>query len=261
MRSFDLVDFKVLETQYFLEKMEEFVGIPEIKYLFSAYSSACRSITFCLQAVLKDIEGFDSWYLEQQKVLKNDPLSKFFVEARNLSQKVGVVPIVGGSCSLKENGKRICTYYFDTESPDFKNLPDKDVMSACKEYFINILNIIYECYVAFGVHIDPHQYYTAENFEFIGKTIDDADEEIIGIRGWTYIDGWPEAYRWNSLRDTLPGCRITDLFINYLNKHKPHPPIPARKLENYVETKWVPPSIKDKIKSQQVVSPDGYRRR
>lgn len=247
MRSFDLVDFKVLEAQFFLEKMEGFVVIPEINYLFSAYSSACRSVTFCLQAVLKDIVGFAAWYAEQQEILKNDPLSKFFVEARNLSQKVGVVPISGGSGGLNQNGEMICINYFDTKNPDFKKLPEKDVVSACKEQFVNILKIIYECYIEFGVHIDAHQYYTAENFKFIGKTIDDADEEIFGIRGWTYVDGWPEAYRWNALRDQVPGCRVSYLFAQYLNKQKPHPPIPASKLENYVEVEWVPPSIKNKI--------------
>jgi hypothetical protein len=244
MRSFDLVDFKVLEAQYFLEKMEGFVVIPEINYLFSAYSSACRSITFCLQSVLKDIEGFEVWYFEQQELLKNDPLSRFFVEARNLSQKVGVVPISGGAGGLNQNGEMTCTHYFDIENPDFKNLPERDVVSSCREQFVNILNIIYECYVKFGVHIDAHQYYTAENLKHIGKTIDDADEEIIGIRGWTQVDGWPEAYRWNSLRDKVPGCRIADLFVKYLNKHKPHPPIPASELENYIEVEWIPPSIK-----------------
>ncbi len=73
MRSFDLVDFKVLEAHYFLEKMEGFVVFPEINYLFSAFVSANRSITFCLQAVLKSLEGFESWYATQQKDLKSDP--------------------------------------------------------------------------------------------------------------------------------------------------------------------------------------------
>lgn len=244
MRSFDLVDFKVLESEYFLKKMNGFVVMPEIDYLFSAFVSATRSVTFCMQAVMKDIPSFKEWYETQQEKLKKDSLSRFFVEARNLSQKVGVVPISGGSGGKDENGEMFCLHCFDNENPDFKEVPTCDVVSACKQHFVNILDVVFECYVIFGVHIDAHQYLTEEYFKHIGKCIEDAEEEIIGKRGYTYVKGWPEAYRWNSLRDQVPGCRITKLFFDFLNKYKPHPPIPANELENYVEEKWVPPSIK-----------------
>lgn len=39
--------------------------------------------------------------------------------------------------------------------------------------------------LTFGAHIDARQYFTAENFKKIGKTINEADEEIMGIKGWS----------------------------------------------------------------------------
>lgn len=244
MRSFDLVDFKVLEAHYFLEKMKGFVVYPEINFLFSSFVSANRSITFCLQAVLKGLDGSEPWYATHQKNLKSDPTSSFFVEARNLSQKVGVVPISGGSTHKNENGDLVCTHYFDRSNPDFKKMPKQDVVTTCQKHFTKILDIVFDCYVRFGVHIDPHQYLTQEYFHYIGKSIDDADEEIMGIRGYTHVEGWPEAYRWNALRNKMPGCRISELFIDILNKDKPHPPIPAKDLSEYVKDNWIPPSIR-----------------
>jgi hypothetical protein len=244
MRSFDLVDFKVLETHYFLQKINAVLGPPEIDFIFSAFTSASRSITFTLQAVLKDIVGFEDWYLQKQELLKKNPLAKFFVDARNFSQKIGVIPIAGGTGYRDSEGEFKMLFYFERTHPDFKNLPESDVAESCNSYFSSLLEIVYDCYVSFGTTIDAHQYYTKSNFSHLGKTIEDAEEEIYGIRGYTYVEGWPEAYRWNMIRDRVPGCRITQLFRKYLSKDKPHPPIPPRDPSKYNEEYWVPPCIK-----------------
>src|SRR5690606_26278484 len=207
MRSFDLVDFKVGEGEYFLKKIKKSKDIFEVRFLFCAYTSAVRSITFCLQAVLSDVEGFKNWYSLQQENLKTNSLAKFFIEARNISQKVGVVPISSGSYS-----KGHTKHYFDHKNSEFENLPTNDVYTACREYFISVLKVVYDCYVDFGTTIDPHQYYTKANFARLGKTIDDLDEQLIGIRGYTNFAKWPEEYRWQAHRNSIPGCRISDLF-------------------------------------------------
>ncbi len=243
MRSFDLVDFKVLEAHYFLNQISKVV-MPEIDFIFSAFSSASRSITFSLQAALKDLDGFEVWYSKKQNSLKENPLARFFVDARNFSQKIGVVPIAGGVFSRNANGDDFIVPRFDRTHPDFKDIPTEDVYEACKEYFIVLLEIVYECYLEFGTHIDGHQYFTEANYKTLGKTIDDADEDIIGIRGWTKVDGWPDAYRWDALRDKIPGCRISDLFLEYLNKHKPHPPRPPKNPADYNGEVWIPPCLR-----------------
>lgn len=238
MRSFDLVDFKIGEGEYFLKKIRNSKDIFEVRFLFSAYVSAVRSVTFCLQAVLSDIDGFKNWYSTKQENLKKDSVAKFFLEARNLSQKVGTVPISSGSSS---NGKT--KHYFDSKNPEFKSLPEEDVYTACQEYFTLVLKLVYDCYVDFGTTIDPHQHYTKPNFILLGKSIDDLDEYLIGIRGYTSFARWPEEYRWQAHRNSMPGCRISALFPKYLGLLKPHPPqLPADPAQ-FDGISWVPPCL------------------
>lgn len=245
MRSFDLVDFKVAEADFFLNKLiNEAVDPATVGFYFSAYSAATRSITFCLQAALKDLPGFEPWYRGKQDELKRDLLARFFVEARNIAQKVGVVPIETGVVNRVKNGQIYMKFYFAREHPDFKRLPDIEVGQACKENLCSLLKIVYDCYVDFGTEIDPHQHYTKANFERQGRTIDHVDEELIGIRGWTCVEGWPEEYRWQAHRDRLPGCRIDHLFEEYLGLAKPSPPRLPESPDEYDGLEWIPPCLR-----------------
>jgi hypothetical protein len=91
MRSFEIVEDKILESDFFLERLKECkFNMQEARFYFSAFLSSSRSITFCLQASMKDTNGFDKWYIEKQVTLKNNELAKFFLQARNDSQKVGL---------------------------------------------------------------------------------------------------------------------------------------------------------------------------
>lgn len=248
MRSFDLVDFKVAEADFFIKKLSgEATDPTTIAFYFSAYVAAARSITFCLQAVLNNMPGFSKWYQQKQDKLKQDSLARFFVEARNLSQKVGVVPIQSGSVTKAVDGRLCMKFYFARKHPDFDHLPDLEVIEACRSNFCRLLYIVYDCYVDFGTEIDPHQHYTKINVERQGRNIEDVDEELMGIRGWTYVEGWPEEYRWQLHRNQLPGCRISHLFEEYLNLTKPHPPDLPENPEDFDGISWVPPCIRTQV--------------
>lgn len=49
----------------------------------------CRSVTFHLQSQFAHAPGFDTWYAEQQSILKGHRLSRFLLEQRNYVLKVG----------------------------------------------------------------------------------------------------------------------------------------------------------------------------
>lgn len=49
----------------------------------------CRSVTFHLQSQFSHAPGFDTWYIEQQNILRGQRLGKFLLEQRNYVLKVG----------------------------------------------------------------------------------------------------------------------------------------------------------------------------
>jgi hypothetical protein len=97
-RSFGLVDEKLAEANFFLEKLAGAgTNFFETRCYFSAFVAAARSVTFSLQAVMADIDGFRDWYADKQDTLRMDELPRFFHIARTQLQHLGISPVNAGS--------------------------------------------------------------------------------------------------------------------------------------------------------------------
>lgn len=260
-RSFDNVDHKVAEAEYFLLLIASKNGvIPEINFLLSAYASAARSITLALHAVLGDAPGFSEWYARHQAALKADQVARYFVELRNFSQKTGatVVNCASFGPELRQMLRRRLAGYrghwFGSSGEDMPPAPDMDVAEGCKQNFVRLLEIVYTCYCDFGPLIDPQQHYTPEHYATIGKTIEDAEEELGYPRGWTasgeFADPRYIPHRFELLRHHAAGaCGINHIFEKYLNRvtpiPAPLPPIDLPEDEGWTKTNsgdrvWIP---------------------
>lgn len=217
IRSFGLVDFKVAEADFFLEKISHSgPNIFEIQCYLSAFAASSRSITFSLQSVLSDLDGFDEWYNIHKTRLQNDLLSKFFKDFRTITQHVGNNYGLTGSFSKRG--------YWIISTPDLASVPDEDIETAGRKYLTKIVEVVFDCYIKYGTYIDAQQHYTQEFFMSVGKTIEDAEEECGFPRGWTDIgDENLSQHRWQALRDTQPGCEINHIFQKYLGKTIPVP--------------------------------------
>lgn len=217
-RMFGLVDNKVQEADYFLSRIiapdRPFYGV---QFDTVAFTAATRSITFAMQSSLGGIPEFDEWYAKKQEAMRNDPLARFFNNFRRISQHVGDNAVVGGSL---RDGKHV--FHFGT-LPDLKEVPDQDVASACIDYFRNTLEIVYDCYVTFATLVNGQWRFTKEHFESLGKTIEDAEEELGFPRGWTEVSGYDLDTRWYYLRREADGCNIQNEFEEWLDKRVPHP--------------------------------------
>lgn len=219
-RSFDVVDWKVIEAEFFLRQLKDCgADFVAVRCFSSAFVAAARSITFALQASISGLPQFEGWYKEKQAALKQNKLARFFHEYRCVSQHVGDDPVRAGS-----GGPGQPWLFWFMPSPDLKEVPEEDLVSAASQYFQTLLELVYECYVRFGPEIDPHQRYTAEHFASLGLTIADAEEEIGFPRGWTDIgDPSAEPYRWQAIRRSVSGCGINDIFNEYLGRTTPLP--------------------------------------
>ncbi|MEP4094586.1 hypothetical protein [Reichenbachiella sp.] len=211
VHSFETVDYKVSEVDFFLGKMiSANRNWSEFSYYLSAFLSASRSVTLALQH-FKSIPDFNDWYDTHQSKLKSDPLARFMLKKRNDHVHGGPIPIAG---AMFYQGKS--KYRFEGQ--------EEDVVSCCRNYFIELLKIVYDCYVALGVYFDPQQYYTKEHFAKADQTIDDAELEIWGWIMTSHVEeGYDEDDRWHELRGRVGECPINHLFKGYLDKVTPQP--------------------------------------
>lgn len=222
-RSFEIVENKVAEAHFFIQKLDEAGedgNFWAARFYVSAFVSAARSVTFTLKASISDVAGFKEWYERYETEMKANPLARYFLFARNESQKVGYYPIGGGGSS-RDKSKKGYLFYFDDYYPEMREeVPQMDVVTACKEYFKSLLEMIYDCFKVFGPAIDPNQYYTIENLERLGKTVEDIEEEIGLPRGWTKVEGFNDKDRVDAIRKKYSTNSVDAIFIEYFNKDR-----------------------------------------
>lgn len=218
--SFDVVDEKIAETEFFLGRMVE-AGSDGFAFrcYLSAFLSAARSTTWALEKFAQ-LPGFETWYASHRERVGADPLAPFMIAVRNEHVHEGLSPLSGGSMYQG----RISYHFRDVKRT--KAMPS-DVVAACRAHFIAQLEIVYDCYIALGPHIDPQQYYTKEHFASLGKGIDHAECEVNGWIMESLVEaGWDEDERWHELRGRVGACQINHLFHGYLGKVSPQPLVP-----------------------------------
>jgi hypothetical protein len=223
-RSFQIVEYKVSEADFFLLKLEDCtyeMRFFEARNYLSGFLSATRSITFVLKASLHDLSGFEAWYKNHEAILKKSSLAKYFLESRNLSQKVGYYPITGCGSYKDTDGTERVRYYF-SDYIETKNVavPQTDVYIACLTYFKMLLEIVYDCYQVFGYDIDPDKYYTIENLKRLNLSIEDIEEQLGFPRGWTGMGGGSVEDRIEAIRKTRSTQGIDHVLINRLGKNR-----------------------------------------
>ena len=87
------------------------------------------------------------------------------------------------------------------------SVPELDVITVCDTYFKSVLKLVYECYMHLRTIIDGQWYFTKENFKRLGKTVEDAEEELGLPCGWTNIKKPDiEPHRQHLLRHRADSC-------------------------------------------------------
>jgi hypothetical protein len=167
-RSFGIVEYKLAEAEFFLDKItnqgKNKIEWRELNFYFSAFLTSARSIIFAIQASINGNEELSENYLREQEKLKIDDEARFFVEARNLSEKVGYYPIRGGTSRLNEKGEIETMWYFDIwNEHEIKFVPKDDVVTVTKRFFEKMLKVVQSFYINHGHLIDFEKYYSMEN--------------------------------------------------------------------------------------------------
>jgi hypothetical protein len=180
-----IVSYKIGEADYFLEELKRTHPWEEkFNYIFSAFVSALRSITFSLQFVMKKYPNFDDWYVSRQERLRKSKLAKAFVEFRNQAQKTGIIPIAAAGGFFEGIFYDSTKFYIPTNS-EIKEVPDGNVVELSEKCLIEVLSIVAECYKDFDVYIDPRAFFTERALEKLNWTIEDVEESLDFPKGYT----------------------------------------------------------------------------
>lgn len=76
------------EADYFYQKMEATSNVPrEFRFNLNAFISRARAVTWVLKKQFSGNQRFSDWYAVQEKIMREDELMSFFVQARNISLK------------------------------------------------------------------------------------------------------------------------------------------------------------------------------
>lgn len=221
-RSISIVEYKVQQAHFFLEQLE----LSELNFFAAqcftdAFASACRSITFSMQAVINDVPGFKDWYSPRMESLRQDRISAFFNAYRTASVHIGDTVVGGGSSFRGADGKQQRHYFF-MPIPDVLQVPSEDVVTVCKSHFVNLLSLVYDALTAFLCQLDDRWYFTEEYFQEMGKSFDDAIAEVGLPQEWAAAAAaaaLSDEAKWRALRSTQTvGCQLNNLFARYLNK-------------------------------------------
>jgi len=229
-QSFGIVEEKLREAGFFLDKLGSAGPLSlESRFYFSAFVSAARSITLALQVTLNDTEGFSAWYEQAQARMKLDPIAKYFVEVRNDAVHKGRNPL--GQVTLEHLRESLLQQFSRPRPSHVIVMPDvtaesgtilADAVQVSTEYFRSLVGIIFDCYGRFRCVVDSRWYFTRENFESAGKTIEDALEELGFPRTWL-SGAISEADAWHVLRSQQPACLVNDIFWRYTGRTIPDP--------------------------------------
>lgn len=142
---------KLREADFFLDRMKESLHTAdEMGFYFSAFVSAARSVTFVLQYVASDLEGFEAWYSVIQQEMRANPLAKFMLEARNEHQKRGFSPTGRGKSVTNPDGSQTFTRYFSyIGAIPPAEIPDTDIVTACTSHMATTCSIVERFFDAF----------------------------------------------------------------------------------------------------------------
>lgn len=225
-RSFGIVEWKLREADFFLDKIETANDMLEAEFYLSAFLSSARAVTFAIEAALRHVDGFDAWYSMEQDDLRK--AQRWFAQARNASQKEGASFVQSSERSadgrrsffidplLAPGGdayERLGQYVLErlTGQPE---APRRNLADLCRRHVEALAGIVKRCFERFGTHIDAEQYYTIENMHRLGTSIEDLEAELGIPRGQT--EGVSVGTRLSILCERAGLPEIDDLLVKYL---------------------------------------------
>lgn len=210
-KTYAYVENKLDEAKFFLEKMKETrQDLRLLRFNFSAFLSAARSITWTLQRNMKEIDGFEQWYEGQQKELKANPVVEIMNNARVDTVHKGKIRVSFPGIYLDEQGRLQLTHYITDTISDDSIRDFGDVFHASETYVNSLQKLVNDFEKRFPEFIDLDKLYTIKGLKARKMTIEDLEEQLGFERGWTR--GIPDRERLRLLKQSTPPLLYKEMF-------------------------------------------------
>lgn len=213
-RPFQLVEIRIAQANYFLGQLARSTHDPFVFHChLSAFASACRSVTYVLQAVMSSDARFSSWYAEKQSEIGQSAFARYFNTLRRLDQHVGAMflgPARRASTDLDQG--HIVYSFASPEDASQAIPPTDDVLTACHQYYDEVARIVHDCCLEFRIPIGPQLWFTALNYEAMGEALSDAMQEVFGNRDADLPELKGEKNQWLLLRELVWSTDLTHHF-------------------------------------------------
>lgn len=161
---------RLLEAEYFLGRFVQSYD-DEFRFELNAFLSAARAVTFALQAAMSEVPLFAEWYAGKQETMRADPAMRFFINLRNVSQKIGGVSYVGDGHSSRFVGKPEAVP---------AELQGANIAKACAEHVIKLANLLRDCSSTFPFASCAAKALTEQGMSAIGYSFRDV-EALAGL--------------------------------------------------------------------------------
>ena len=196
---------RLQEAEFFLFQFAKSDGGERNAYYLNAFLSASRSTTFVLQKELSKNSEFKAWYPEVQKRISNDMEMKFFLEARNFTQKQSNLALIGAG-----NKDGSWTYSFVGRNPKIpKTLHGQNVIYACGRQIQKLSSILVEFYDLFPHSACAWNALSPAGQKELNYSISDACEKLGWPRDW--LEGAEPSWALSELQKSVHQVPIDEL--------------------------------------------------
>lgn len=189
-KPFWLIDGKLREADFFLEKLRITMSLEDARFYFSAFVSAARSVTFAVQVCLADTPRFQEWWETQQARLKADPIACYFKNTRDITIHTGLNPLGGQSRGMLRSVFRLMG----------EDLPESNAARAGWHYMSLLVAIVDQAYSTFWSSLDLAPEMTVSELAHHDRTLEDVENEFGLPTGASSLDGASDEARLQFLK-------------------------------------------------------------
>jgi hypothetical protein len=176
-KPFWLIDYKLREADFFLEKLRCSDELNEARYYFSAFLSAARSVTYAIQVCLHGLGGSKEWWEERRQRLKDDAIARYFHLARNEGEHTGLNPL-----QVQMRGSLPTRSEFLLAA---ENMPELEAVRAGESYMALLVQIAGEAFGAYWSSLNLSPDITIADLQRTGRSLESLEEEFGLPKGYT----------------------------------------------------------------------------